>query len=54
MKNICSMKYLFLVCVTGVLSVNTALSQTDPVLLNIGGKDITRSEFEKIYKKTNS
>jgi peptidyl-prolyl cis-trans isomerase SurA len=30
-----------------------AVAQTDPVLMTIGGTNITKSEFEKVYKKNN-
>lgn len=41
---------LLLTCLLGV----SAFAQEDPVLMQINGKDITRSEFEYIYNKNNS
>ena len=32
----------------------SALAQSDPVLMTINGKDVTRSEFEYSYNKNNS
>ncbi len=35
------------------LVTSVTLAQTDPVLMTIGGTNITKSEFEKVYKKNN-
>ena len=32
----------------------TAFAQTDPIVMTIGGKPVTRSEFEYSYNKNNS
>lgn len=41
-------------CVLIAFSVfHDGMAQTDPVLMTIGGSNITKSEFEKVYKKNN-
>lgn len=46
-------KTVFLVCFSAFLS--TLFAQTkDPVIMNIGGQDVTKSEFEYIWNKNNS
>ncbi|MFI5219238.1 MAG: hypothetical protein ACHQNT_07085 [Bacteroidia bacterium] len=37
--------------ISGVL---VAQSPTDPVLMTIAGEGITKSEFEKVYRKNNN
>lgn len=47
MKNIFSL-------LTLLMSAVTATAQTDPIVMRINGKDVTRSEFEYNYNKNNS
>lgn len=44
----------FLVSVAVFLSAMTGLAQSDPVLMTINGKPVTRSEFEYSYNKNNT
>ncbi len=44
----------FLMSVAACLSAMTVLAQSDPVLMTINGKPITRSEFEYSYNKNNT
>jgi peptidyl-prolyl cis-trans isomerase SurA len=42
---------LLLLLVGGAITAN---AQKDPILLSVAGNNVTKSEFEKIYKKNNS
>src|ERR1700722_13709497 len=45
----------FLIFLTTALAVNTIKAQTkDPVLISIAGENVTKSEFEKVFRKNNS
>jgi peptidyl-prolyl cis-trans isomerase SurA len=44
-------KKLFLVCLSAVCSVHVWAQDVDPVIMTIGNKPISRSEFEYIYNK---
>ena len=49
------MRISFVISVLSVLSVcQTIHAQSDPVIMTVNGKDITRSEFEYSYNKNNS
>ncbi len=43
-----------LFCCTLLLGYAPAQDKKDPVLLNFAGKDVSKSEFEKIYRKNNT
>jgi len=47
------MKKLVLVCLC-LINLTNLKAQTDPVLMNIAGKPVTKSEFERVYKKNNN
>src|SRR4051812_47938764 len=36
-----------------LLTITSGFAQTDPVLMTIAGSNISKSEFEKVYKKNN-
>lgn len=44
---------LMIIMVAGLLSVSAQRSKKDPLLLRVGDRNITRSEFEAVYKKNN-
>ena len=46
-------KTALLFCFTAYLSLCLAQVK-DPVIMNIGGKDVTKSEFEYIWNKNNT
>lgn len=49
-------KYLFLLLMNLFILHHLTLAQTgnDPVILNIAGEDIPKSEFERVFKKNNN
>ena len=48
------MKRFLLFVTVAFVSVLPVLSQQDPVLMRVGDKEVTRSEFEYLFNKTNS
>lgn len=44
----------FSIAAVALLSTLASLAQSDPVLMRINGKDVTRSEFEYSYNKNNA
>ncbi|MEP7171401.1 MAG: peptidylprolyl isomerase, partial [Bacteroidota bacterium] len=48
------MKKKALLAVILFLSIKTTFAQTDPILLTVGGENITKNEFEKVYHKNNN
>lgn len=47
------MKKLVLACAY-MFCLTSLFAQTDPVLMSIAGKPVTKSEFERVYKKNNN
>ena len=44
----------FLILVTTLLTISNSKAQSkDPVLMTVAGEDVTKSEFEKVFKKNN-
>jgi peptidyl-prolyl cis-trans isomerase SurA len=44
---------LMIIMFAGLLSVSAQRSKRDPLLLRVGDRNITKSEFEAVYKKNN-
>lgn len=48
------MKQVFIIVLTLISAISWAQTKNDPVIMKINGKDISKSEFEYIYKKNSN